>query len=294
LQARVPLPGRLAECPIAVVAVEHPRLAIGSAGVDSLGGLHDVPVDEDEIRPAVVLQVEEARAEADAIERRRTDPGARPDLLEETAAEIAIEALRLAVEGGHEEVRVPVALMMKQIPRHAVVGDIEVRGAVGVEVGKGDAQAAPVRRGKAEAARRLAEAALTLVVEEEAEFGIVDFGAAGALHRLAAARGDPDLAKLWVIGSEANVTRNVEIQAPVAVHVRELGARSPTGHPYPRGRRHVAEAAPLLVAEEAGLPIAGEEQIDPAVVVHVPRGAAGPEARLRQAGVRGHVAERDA
>src|SRR5439155_2158247 len=127
----------------------------------------NVAVDEHQVRPTIVVNIDELRAKAEGAYRGRADTGRGAGVLEETT-QVVVERVRFPGEGRDGEVETAVsiviravdahpclslppltkrragfeihvskpaaALVLHQVPRRAVIPDVEVGPAVTVEV----------------------------------------------------------------------------------------------------------------------------------------------------------------
>ena len=96
------------------------------------GIVHDVAVDDAKIEVAVVVVVEEDRAEADERQRRSADSARKRHVLEQPLAEISKERMRLELMIRHDQIQVAVTVVVAEVgahacPRHPVAGHRDAR-----------------------------------------------------------------------------------------------------------------------------------------------------------------------
>jgi hypothetical protein len=86
---------------------------------DVAGTVHDVAVDDAKIEVAVVVVVEEDRAEADVRQRRSADSARKRHVLEQPLAEISKERMRFELVIRHDEIQVAVTVVVAEVGAHA-------------------------------------------------------------------------------------------------------------------------------------------------------------------------------
>ena len=158
-----------------------------------------------------------------------------------------------------------VFLVDPQLIRITVIGDVDVRPAVAVQVGGDDAQSCPVRTGNARLYRDVFEGAVTTVAVEDTGDGLVCRGC--TVVACARAR----IALLIILDTVIDVVGDIEIEKAVAIIIEECCACPPLAAPCDaRSCRHIGEGSIAVVMKELiGCAEMGDEYVDASVVVEV-------------------------
>ena len=298
------------------------RIGKGHSGRRLARVAEDQAVDRGQVQAAVVVVVEERRPPArEGLARPGHAAGGAP-VLEQPVAGVHVERGRLRVQVRHEEVRVAVvvrvprghahaaqgvaggveggarhqavvperavALVHPQQLAHLVVGHVDVRPAIAIEVGRHHAQPAAGLGQDAALAAHVLEGAVAAVPEQPVRLR-------GVVLR-AAVVGDAGGAEAGLPGPGpiVDVGRDEEVEPAVAVVVHEEGARGPARVAAARGGGDVFERAVRAVAPELVGPVVGQVEVRPPVVVVVPHGHALAVARGPDAAGLGHIGEAQA
>ncbi len=166
------------------------------------------------------------RVQARGLVLKRGDHQVQPAIPVEVAPVHAHAALVLAGRRkgypSHEAVvaKVPASLVDIQVARHLVVGEVEVRPAVAVHIGKGGSQALPVRSGQAVGACHILKAAVPQVPVETSDLRIVEDRSARGLDAAV-------VTELQRVLVKDDVARDVQVDQAVSIHVRKCRAGSP-------------------------------------------------------------------
>ena len=155
----------------------------------------------------------------------------------------------------------PVMLVVKQEVFRAVVGHVDVVPAVVVEVCRRHSHGAAHISGDAGLFADIGEGAVTVVVVELVGLALVIQRSRIVVRRVVGA----------VFGIELDVAAHEEIDAAVLVVVEPRGTDGPAVHLDAGLRGRVGEVAVAVVVIENGLAVAGDQQIDEAVIVVVRR-----------------------
>ena len=311
------------EAAVAEVAEQRPALIVGKPPRGAPRPRRDRAVHGQQIQPAVVVEVEPGGAPPGVGEAAGAEPRAGAAVLEPARPVVDVEVVPLAVQVGQEEVLVAVVVEVARVHPHArlghaqsaqrragqqpglaerpvaavdpqqvldaVVGDVDVDPAVAVEVGGGDAE----RRTEPAAGQRdvahVDEPPLPRVAVQ-----VIRRAAVGLRRAIVAGVGQ-GAALDAVLQRVVDVVADVEVEPAVAVVVDEGGRDAEAG-----GRaqtalgRRLPERAVAAVQVERVRAEVGQEEIRPAVVVHVPGGHAEPVAVRLDPARRGHVGEPEA
>ncbi len=260
------------------------------------------------------------RPKPEKLKCRRSETAHARDVLEDHRAQVAEEAVGLRLEVRDRDVEAPVSVQVSRVHAHPaeraarrvdagagverhvlelhpaevmedevhrrVVGDVDVRPAVAVEVGHDDSQPLAEGRPDAGGGRDVRERPVAVVAIEE----VSDRGVEARMTVVAPPR-DGVAAEVVLLDGVVEVPRDEEIQEPVPVEVRERGGGGPAGAGDARLRRHVGEGPVAVVAVEDVASEVRDEEVREAVVVVVGRHGPHPVGRVLQAGLRGHVGE---
>ena len=179
-----------------------------------------------------------------------------------------------------------VALVDPEQVVRAVVGDVDVDPPVAVEVGGGHAEGRPETAADERGLAHVDEAPLPRVAVQVVRGPPVGFG------RTVVARVGQGAALDAALQRVVHVVADVEIEPAVAVVVDEGGryAESSGRADAPLGRR-LGERAVAAIDVQLVRAVVGQEQVGPAVVVHVARRHAQAIAVRLDAAVRGDVGE---
>ena len=244
---------------------------------------------------AVVVEVEQRHPEAREAPARRSQSGGRCGVDEETAV-VSKKRVGLRVEVHDQQILIAVgvdigrvdahaglrravlidrhavhqrrvreravALVHPEVVRRAVVGHEDVDAAVGIEVGRHDAQAVADRGLQPGTRRDVRERAVAAVVEQQV-------GGRRVVVARRAVVGHARQAVALPLGGRApvDVARHEEIEPAVRVVIEERGARAPAGSGDAGRRRHVAKAPAPVVLEQHVPPEVRDIQVGVAVVV---------------------------
>ncbi len=184
-----------------------------------------------------------------------------------------------------------VLLVLVEEVRAGVVGHVEVRPAVAVEVEPGHAQAEVLARvADASLLSDLGEVPVPVVPEQEVRFA--GEASRAALHVDAAILASLALAELReLVEVEVHVAADEEVEVPVPIVVGKATTRRPASARNARLLRDVGEGAVVVVAIQRIAAEAGDVDVLPAVSVHVRRAHAHRPARVGEPGPVGHVLE---
>ena len=179
-----------------------------------------------------------------------------------------LAALAVGDAGGDRDLlERAVVLIVEEEILGLVVGDVDVRVAVEVEIGGGDAHGAALELREARLRAHVGESAVAIVVEQEIGFRRVIQGAGIVVGGVVSP----------VCRVEFHVTADEEVHAAVAIVVQPGRTDRPAGDIEARLRRDVLERAVPVIAVEDDAAVAADEQVHPAVVVVIRRDRAHAE-----------------
>ena len=283
-----------------------------------------MPVDDRQVRPAVVVEVGEVAAEGQFGEALRSQAEGGGGVEEQPPAQVPVEGVRLEVEVGDDQVHPPVPVGVSPVGPHPglrqpllVVGDpggepdlperrplrpglhpeeevgggvvrhIDLRGPVAPEIRHHHPEPLPLL---APGDPPGAETAVAEVLEEGVRRAGVLLGVAvgeQVAHRAHAVA--------VAVEGEIEVVRRVDVEVAVAFGVEQRGARRPPGIARAGGAGDLPEGPVPQVPEQAFVPEVGQEQVGVPVPVEVPGHAPHPVAglfrRVEEAGGGGAVRE---
>ena len=265
-----------------------------------VGIFDDMAVGNDDIDPAVGVEIIAGRPEADKQPTDVGDAVAAADMEEVATPFVAVEGKPLALEVRHPHVGETVAVEVAQVDPHApvghplivegraadepvlrkmamavvdveevvggVVGDIDIDIAIDVEIGQKHSQplaVAPQTGRSRGIGKRAVAVAETDRVGQPLE----------RPRRTDVTDGRRRPAAGMVVERPVDVAGEIEIEDAIAVEIGPAGARAPTGVFSGRRRRNDERAVPH-VAPELRHPIPGDEEILEAVVVVIADGDA--------------------
>ena len=324
-------------------------LGVGRARARQVGLRVHVAVGHEQVQLAVGVEVGQHHAPAQHGPAGGGQPRRRGGVAELQRAQAAVQRVGLVREVGHGEVEAAVAVHVAEVDAHAglgpaahvggragqgrdvlegavaavvqqrvvhrVVGHVEVRPAVVVEVGEEQAQAVARRHDvEARGGGDVGKAAAPVAAQQHVGLGRQALGAAHDVVALEAA-GHALAAGLVHQRAEGRVGRvdlevahQVQVEVAVAVGIRQGHAGGPVEGAAASGQRPGLEAYPCLVArggsggarrcgavqvERVGAQ-AADDQVDAAVLVHVAGGDAGGPTDALQAVVGGRQEARHA
>ena len=305
--------------PSAEVTVDHLALLVADFGADLPDLRVDVAVGEEDVEPAVVVEVGKARTPS---EPARVEPETRLEGLVFTTPlpGIGVERRGVAGEVGLHDVQPPVAIEVADADAHAglrlavlavraagsdadvferavvavavqrarvgVVGHVDVGPAVVVEVQRDDAEPVrPAGLGDPGAVRHVDERAVALVAIQQVLAARQSWRSARDRDALVPAQARVRRRRGREV--EIDVVGDKQVQPAVAVDVEKGAAGAPSlpGRRQAARRRHLDERAAPGVVEQAVAPVVGHEQIVVAVVVVVAdAGALTPSPLIAQPG----------
>src|SRR5215469_3491033 len=264
------------------VAKKVGRFGVADALLYAFDFVFDVTVSDEDVGPAIVVVIKEETGEAEGDEGVASDFGLRRFVDEQAVALVVIERNHLVGEVADQNTRVAAAVVVGGIGAHArtgdsvfaeadaggdptllkgsvllvdvelvglgVVGDQNVRPAVGVVVENRDAEAFRGGIVQASLLRRVFELASAQVVPKANRGALVGFGRAVRLVSAVECAVEVGLlGPLHVVG-------DYEIELAVAIVVDPGGAgREFAGSPHAGGFRSVGKCAVAVVVEEMTL-----------------------------------------
>src|ERR1700674_3701875 len=311
------------------IAEKLRALGPGGAPLGAVGDRIDVAIGDENIEETVIVEVEEAGSPCEKWNRGVAEAGAEGNVGEISAAVVAVKGLVIVGEGGDEEVKLAVAIVIAdadahgslcaaffvngeaaevayvleravvavavEIVRSGVVGDDQVQPAIVVEIGEDGSEAvATFAVSDARLQADVGERAIPIVVEEMIAFAEEAHGAAknGDASVLAGAFGDaPFSGEDGALEIVFHVTGNEEIEQTVVVVVAPGWARGPTAESDTCLFGDVGERAVVVVVVKAVLAKVRDVDVRPSVVVIVGYCHAKPPALIRNAGLFGDVSE---
>ena len=231
-------------------------MRFGCAWPDVAGTVHDVAVDDAKIEIAVVVVVEEDRAEADVGQRRSADSARKRHVLEQPLAEISKERMRFELVIRHDEIQVAVTVVVAEVgahacPRHPVAGHRDAR-----------------RQG------HFREAAAALVVIQEVRRRVVGHEQVHPSVVVIVAEDSPEPVAAVIV--DTRLPADVGKSSIAVVAVENASQRG-------EGERMAVDAEPFrrLAAEDVvvdpRVDVVDDEQVDVPVAIDIGKRAAGTE-----------------
>jgi hypothetical protein len=180
-----------------------------------------------------------------------------------------------------------IALIDPQLIEHGVVGDEQIRLAVGIEVRGHDSQSVAQIRGQPGGLGSVGERAVSVVAVERVP-GRRFVVRGQTIVRLA----EPIRTIELVRHRPIHVVRNEEIQIAVGVEIGERGRGSPRRITHSGGLSHVGEPPSPFVAQQHIGSVIRDEEIGIAVVIVVAHHTSHPVAAIRSTASFGRILDR--
>src|SRR5713226_8642701 len=274
---------------------EQGRLQIIQGMVDGFDVVQHMTLGDEQVLPAVVVEVFHANAPSGTAGGERAEAGFKTLIGERASAIVVVEAIDFAGQLGNDDVGLAVvivvlkdsahagkrlaiggergarfesalreravAVVVEEELLHAVVGDEDVREAVVVIVGEGHAKSAALLGGDAGFLANVLESAVAAIAIEKVSRW-------GKFARRAIGSPGPT-AGLAVPGVPFHVTGHKEIEMAVIVEVEKTGRDGPAAARDSRFGGDIREGSVAVVVIQDVLSVARDEEIGIAIIVVV-------------------------
>ena len=318
---------------LAVLQVVVQKRALAIAGPPLRVFIHfriDVPIDDQQIFPPVIVVVEESVGKTDKRNGRFRDAGLIADIGEKTFSVILEQDIVVVGKVGIHYGKVtvvlvvscrnahigdlaatliervsafvtliferPIALVHVEIVRRGVIGHQQVRLAITVHVRKQSPQAVvSVGIVHPQLLADIRKISVSIVVKEMVPFTLQAARTAHHLHPAVLAESKVDglcPGKRRIGQVKLKVAGHEKVQPPVAVVVAEGCARGPRADCDAGFFRDIRKGSVVVIVVKAVLPIIGYIQVRPAVIVVIPNHAPVSPPVVGYAGLLRYVGER--
>ena len=309
---------------------EERPLRVGCAPVVLVYLRIDMPVDQEDILPAIVVVVDELGRPGKKGIRRRGNTDPRTDLCKGRISLVSEERLVVGGEGSGVEIDEAViqvvadgqahagllkailvqrktgieALIFKraipvvdvQIVRRRIVGDQQVDFAVVIDIDESSGKAVVmVLVADARLVAHVGEGAVSIVMKEMVRLALQSAWSATGIGPAKRAVGETYNIRTRyrrMVHIEVNVARDKEIQLAVPVIIAKRSPGGPIAQRHPGLFGHIGKCAVMIVVVQPVFAIVGDINIWPAVVVVIADGHAKTPAVIGDARLGGYVSER--